>query len=151
MAGIPVSSIVRVTPGVLAAGGGVAFLNALVLSRNAGLPASGVSVFTSAADVAAICGENSVEYDMAQVYFTGYTNAVQTPSTLLMAACPTFVDGAQGPVTATATATLSAGAVQAIAVGNGGSGYTTAPSVTVSGGGGSGATATATVAGGVVV
>ncbi|CUW48292.1 DUF3383 domain-containing protein [Novacetimonas hansenii] len=151
MAGIPVSSIVRVTPGVLAAGGGVAFLNALVLSRNAGLPASGVSVFTSAADVAATCGENSVEYDMAQVYFTGYTNAVQTPSTLLMAACPTFADGAQGPVTATATATLSAGAVQAIAVGNGGSGYTTAPSVTVSGGGGSGATATATVAGGVVV
>lgn len=146
MAGIPVSSIVRVTPGVLAAGGGVAFLNGLVLSRNAGLPASGVTVFTSAADVAAMCGEDSVEYDMAQVYFTGYTNAAQTPSTLLMAACPAFADATQ----ATASATLSAGAVQSIAIGNGGSGYVTAPTVTLSGGGGTGATATATVTDGVV-
>ncbi|RBM07758.1 DUF3383 domain-containing protein [Novacetimonas cocois] len=148
MAGIPVSSIVRVTPGVLAAGGGVAFLNGLILSRNAALPASGVTTFTSAADVAALCGETSVEYQMAQVYFTGFTNATQTPATLLMAACPVFADAAS---TAIATATLSAGgAVQSVALVSGGGGYDAAPSVTISGGGGTGAVATATVEDGVV-
>nr|WP_279185252.1 DUF3383 family protein [Acetobacter syzygii] len=84
MAGIPISTIVKVTPGVLAAGGSLNALTGLVLSTNvAAVPAGTVRAFTTAADVGAAFGTESVEYTMACVYFAGYTNAVMTPARLL--------------------------------------------------------------------
>lgn len=84
MAGIPISTLVKVTPGVLAAGGGLNALTALVLSTNVtAVPAGTVRSFTTAADVGSVFGMESVEYQMDSVYFAGYTNAVMTPARLL--------------------------------------------------------------------
>ncbi|MFT9409590.1 DNA/RNA non-specific endonuclease [Acetobacter fabarum] len=84
MAGIPISTIVKVAPGVLAAGGSLNALTGLVLSTNAAVvPVGTVKDFTTAADVGAAFGMESVEYQMACVYFAGYTNAALTPARLL--------------------------------------------------------------------
>lgn len=78
---LPVSSLVSVTPGVLAAGGTTNLLNGLVFSTNTAL-SSGLSTFTTAAEVEATCGAESIEASMASVYFAGYTNAQDLPQTL---------------------------------------------------------------------
>ncbi|ATI11817.1 MULTISPECIES: DUF3383 family protein [Acetobacter] len=78
---LPVSSLVSVTPGVLAAGGTTNLLNGLVFSTNMAL-SSGLSTFTTAAEVAATCGAESIEASMASIYFAGYTNAQDLPQTL---------------------------------------------------------------------
>lgn len=78
---LPVSSLVSVTPGVLAAGGTTNLLNGLVFSTNTAL-SSGLSTFTTAAEVAAACGTESMEARMASIYFAGYTNAQDLPQTL---------------------------------------------------------------------
>lgn len=78
---LPVSSLVSVTPGVLAAGGTTNLLNGLVFSTNTAL-SSGLSMFTTAAEVAATCGAESIEASMASIYFAGYTNAQDLPQTL---------------------------------------------------------------------
>ena len=78
---LPVSSLVSVTPGVLAAGGTTNLLNGLVFSTNTAL-SSGLSTFTTAAEVAATCGAESMEARMASIYFAGYTNAQDLPQTL---------------------------------------------------------------------
>nr|WP_301273650.1 DUF3383 family protein [Acetobacter fabarum] len=84
VAGIPISTIVKVAPGVLAAGGSLNALTGLVLSTNAAVvPVGTVKDFTTAADVGAAFGMESVEYQMACVYFAGYTNAALTPARLL--------------------------------------------------------------------
>lgn len=145
MAGIPISSIVQVVPGVLATGGGLDALTGLVLTRQTTVVAAGaVRSFGTAADVATAFGADSAEYRMAAVYFAGYSNAVMTPARLL------FGGYAPIPVGATATAGVASGAVTAITLVAGGTGYATAPSVVFEGGGGSGAAATASVAEGVV-
>ncbi|MCH4094626.1 MAG: DUF3383 domain-containing protein [Acetobacter peroxydans] len=145
MAGIPISSIVQVTPGVLVAGGGLNGLTGLVLTQQTAIvPAGTVLSYSSAADVGTAFGTGSSEYAMARVYFAGYDTAVLTPASLMFGGYAPAASGAE------ATASVSGGAVSAIAVAQGGSGYETAPNVTVSGGGGTGATATATVSGGVV-
>lgn len=146
MAGnIPISQIVKVTPSVLAAGGGINNLSALfVTTARAALTAGSIESFSSAPDVATAFGSSSALAQMAQVYFSGHETALITPGTLYVGAISAFGSGA------IATATLTKDAVSAIAVSSGGAGYTVAPTVTISGGGGSGATATATVSGGVV-
>lgn len=78
---LPVSSLVSVTPGVLAAGGTTNLLNGLVFSTNTAL-STGLSTFTTAAEVAATCGAESMEARMASIYFAGYTNAQDLPQTL---------------------------------------------------------------------
>ncbi len=78
---LPVSSLVSVTPGVLAAGGTTNLLNGLVFSTNTAL-SSGLSTFTTAAEVEATCGAESIEASMASIYFAGYTNAQDLPQTL---------------------------------------------------------------------
>ncbi|GBR55850.1 hypothetical protein AA18889_0359 [Acetobacter senegalensis DSM 18889] len=78
---LPVSSLVSVTPGVLAAGGTTNLLNGLVFSTNTAL-SSGLSTFTTATEVAATCGAESMEARMASIYFAGYTNAQDLPQTL---------------------------------------------------------------------
>ena len=112
MAGIPISSIVQVVPGVLATGGGLDALTGLVLTRQTTVVAAGaVRSFGTAADVATAFGADSAEYSMAAVYFAGYSNAVMTPARLL------FGGYAPIPVGATATAGVASGAVTAIPCG----------------------------------
>lgn len=95
MAGIPISTIVKVAPGVLAAGGSLNALTGLVLTTNAAAVAVGaVKAFTSAADVGSAFGMGSVEYQMASVYFAGYANAVMTPARLLFGGYANPVAGA---------------------------------------------------------
>lgn len=146
MAGIPISTLVQVTPGVLAAGGGLNDLTGLILTQNTAIvPAGTVATYSSAADVATAFGATSAEAAMAAVYFAGCANAVMAPASLLFGGyAPTAGSGA------TATATLSAGSIGALTVTAPGTGYVSAPVVTFAGGGGTGAAATATVAGGVV-
>lgn len=146
MAGIPISSVVSVTPSVLAAGGGVSFLNGLVLTESGTLTPGQVMTFTSATAVAAQFGATSTEAKIANVYFSGFTGATQTPGTLLFAGYSAAATGGG----ATATAELTSEAVSGVTVTAGGSGYEVTPTVTLSGGGGTGATATATVSGGIV-
>ena len=146
MAGsIPISQVVKVIPGVLAAGFGLNNLSALfVTAASSTLAAGAVKPFTSAADVGTAFGSTSTLYQMAQVYFSGYETAVMTPGTLYVGAVASSGSGA------TAKATVKDGTVSALEVGVGGSGYTSAPLVAITGGGGTGAAATATVAAGAV-
>ncbi|GBR71002.1 DUF3383 family protein [Gluconobacter kanchanaburiensis] len=84
--GIPISQVVSVTPSALSAGGGVAFINGLIITTNTTVvPAGTVVEYTSAPAVATAFGASSTEYQMAAVYFGGYTGASQTPSTLYFA------------------------------------------------------------------
>ncbi|WP_264798923.1 DUF3383 domain-containing protein, partial [Acetobacter peroxydans] len=118
MAGIPISSIVQVTPGVLVAGGGLNGLTGLVLTQQTAIvPAGTVLSYSSAADVGTAFGTGSSEYAMAQVYFAGYDTAVLTPASLMFGGYAPAASGAE------ATASVSGGAVSAIAVAQGGSGY----------------------------
>ncbi|ATJ91541.1 MULTISPECIES: DUF3383 family protein [Acetobacter] len=90
MAGIPISQKVKVTPGVLSAAGGLNNLTGLILTQNSAAVAEGtVSEYTDAASVETAFGSTSNEAKMATVYFSGYTNSVQTPSRLLFGGYPT--------------------------------------------------------------
>lgn len=90
MAGIPISQKVKVTPGVLSAAGGLNNLTGLILTQNSAVVAEGtVSEYTDAASVETAFGSTSNEAKMATVYFSGYTNSVQTPSRLLFGGYPT--------------------------------------------------------------
>lgn len=145
MGNIPITQVVKVIPGVLAAGSGLNNLSALfVTTASSALSAGAVKSFTSAADVETAFGATSMLAKMAQVYFSGYETAVMTPGTLHVGAVASAGAGA------TATATIAGGAVTGITGNSGGAGYTVAPTVTLTGGGGTGATATATVSRGVV-
>ncbi|MCP1236513.1 DUF3383 domain-containing protein [Gluconobacter kondonii] len=85
MAGIPISQVVSVTPSALTAAGGVAFINGLIITENAVVPAGTVVAYTTAAAVSTAFGATSTEAQMAAVYFSGYTGANETPSKLYFA------------------------------------------------------------------
>lgn len=82
---IPLSNIVKVNPGVLAATGSAVDLNGLILTDSEYAPSGQVITFTSDDDVATYFGSASTEASMATVYFKGYDNASQTPGKLLFA------------------------------------------------------------------
>ncbi|OUL67068.1 hypothetical protein HK16_05825 [Acetobacter senegalensis] len=87
---MPISQKVKVTPGVLSAAGGLNNLTGLILTQNSAAVAEGtVSEYTDAASVETAFGSTSNEAKMATVYFSGYTNSVQTPSRLLFGGYPT--------------------------------------------------------------
>lgn len=80
---IPISQVVTVTPSALSAAGGVAFINGLILTHSVSVvPAGTVESYSDATDVGTAFGTSSIEYQMAEIYFSGYTGATQTPSTL---------------------------------------------------------------------
>lgn len=141
---IPISQIAKVTPSVLAAGGGLNSLSALFATPAGVIAAGTVNPYTNYTDVGTVFGTGSALYSMAQVYFSGYENALTTPSTLWIGAYAVPGSGAA------ATAAVTGGEVSAISLSAGGAGYSNGAIVTISGGGGSGATATATVTGGVI-
>lgn len=89
MAGIPISQKVKVTPGVLSAGGGLNNLTGLILTQSVSVvPEGTVAEYTDADSVETAFGSTSNEAKMASVYFSGYTNSVQTPARLLFGGYP---------------------------------------------------------------
>lgn len=86
---IPVSQLVNVLPGVLAAAGTTNSLNGLLLSTDTATPLGTVQSFPSASAVGAFYGLTSPEYLASQVYFAGPNNATKTPAALLVAQYPT--------------------------------------------------------------
>ncbi|WP_291365358.1 DUF3383 family protein [Acetobacter sp. UBA5411] len=87
MGSIPISQVVSVVPGVLAAASGLDNLSALFATApTTSLTAGSVQSFTSAADVGTAFGDTSNVYRMAEVYFSGYETAVMTPGTLYIGA-----------------------------------------------------------------
>jgi Protein of unknown function (DUF3383). len=82
---VSLSYIVRVLPGVLKASGSALDLNGLILTDNTRMPAGQVLSFTTAEDVSAYFGSETVEAEMAPWYFNGYNNSSRTPGELLFA------------------------------------------------------------------
>lgn len=93
---IPLSQTVSINPATIAASGGVSFMNGLFISNGSTLPASFAATeqnipasgllkeYNSIADVLKDFPSTTLEAQMASVYFAGYENAAQTPSTLLI-------------------------------------------------------------------
>lgn len=82
MSTIPISQIVQVNPGVLAAAGSAVDLNGLILSESDYLPTNTAVPFSSAADVKSYFGPTSTEGEMAVVYFNGFANCTRLPGKL---------------------------------------------------------------------
>jgi hypothetical protein len=82
---IPASQIANVIPGVLSPGGSGLVMNGLVLTENVLLPAGTVQSFASAEAVSAFFGPSSAEFAYASIYFAGYVNGTQLPSSILFA------------------------------------------------------------------
>lgn len=80
---IPISQIVQVNPGVLAAAGSAVDLNGVILTQNAYAPTNSVLTLASADDAGAYFGPTSIEKKMADVYFGGFENATKKPGSLL--------------------------------------------------------------------
>lgn len=91
---IPISQVVQVIPGALTAAGGVNFMNGLVFTQTvAVVPDGTVASYSSAQDVATAFGANTVEYQIASVYFAGPSQATKTPSTIIFAGHDPGVEG----------------------------------------------------------
>ena len=82
---IPASSIVQVIPGVISAGGANLVLNGVILDQSTMIPTGSYLSFSNLLAVGKYFGTTSTEYTLAQIYFSGFTNATQYPSTLYFA------------------------------------------------------------------
>lgn len=91
---IPVSQIVQVNPGVLAAAGSAVDLNGLILTNSSRAPVGSVPSFATALDVGNYFGPSSDEYSAAQIYFSGPDNATVSPGLLYFAQYPSADVGA---------------------------------------------------------
>ncbi len=88
MSTIPVSEVVRVTPGVLAAGGSALNLSGLILTTNYRVPIGAVQAFGSADAVGEFFGFTSTEKKNADKYFAGFDNSNKKPGRLLFSQYP---------------------------------------------------------------
>lgn len=87
MKSIPISQVVKINPATLGVAGGVNFINGLIVTTavSGGTIAAGsLKTYTQASDVAADFTASSLEARMASVYFSGFEDALSTPSTLLI-------------------------------------------------------------------
>lgn len=83
---IPASHIVAVSSRVLSGGSADLETNGLLLTKSALIPAQTPAVtFTTASDVAAMFGAESIEARFAQQYFTGCENQQMSPLALVVA------------------------------------------------------------------
>lgn len=83
MATISASSIVKITPSVLAAGGNALDMNGVFLDASSRVPFGQVLAFTSATAVGAYFGFNSTEAALANSYFLGFNNSNVKPGNVL--------------------------------------------------------------------
>lgn len=81
---IPVQDIVRINPGVIGAGSNPLALNGVLLGQNVAIPVGQILNFGSADEAGAWFGTESLEYELARVYFNGYDNALLYPTQLKM-------------------------------------------------------------------
>lgn len=94
MSTIPVSEVVRVTPGVLAAGGSALNLSGLVLTTSYRVPIGQVLSFGSADAVGSFFGFTSTEKRNADKYFAGFDNSNKKPGAMLFSQYPQAAVGA---------------------------------------------------------
>jgi hypothetical protein len=86
MSTIPASSIVRINPNVLNAGGSGLVLNGLMLTQNIQVPVGEVLSFPNdGVSVSAYFGPSSQEVEIANVYFAGFNSSTQKPGEILFA------------------------------------------------------------------
>lgn len=88
MSTIPVSEVVRVTPGVISAGGSALNLSGLVLTTNARVPIGAVSSFATPEAVDDFFGGDTLESRCAAHYFAGFDNSNKKPGAILFAQYP---------------------------------------------------------------
>lgn len=88
MSTIPVSEVVRVTPGVLAAGGSALNISGLVLTQNTRPPIGTVQSFSSLAAVTTYFGAGTAEEQNATKYFAGFNKSNKKPGAILFAQYP---------------------------------------------------------------
>lgn len=82
---IDASQLVRITDRTIDGGGTGLEFNGLILTRSNEIPAGGVVRYPDASSVGDAFGLQSLEYDLAQRYFTGFVNSNRKPRTLLFA------------------------------------------------------------------
>lgn len=85
---IPASTIVRVTPNVLTAGGAALALIGLFLTTSTRIPIGSVPSFPDAPSVEAYFGGGSDEANAASIYFKGFENSNLKPGALRLAQYP---------------------------------------------------------------
>lgn len=83
MKSIPASRYVSVIPSVLGTGGNPLSLNAVILTANTAVPVGTAPSFPDLASVEAYFGADSIEAQLAGVYFQGFSTANTLPSALL--------------------------------------------------------------------
>jgi hypothetical protein len=82
MSTIPISQVVSILPGVIAAGGAPSRLSGLVFTQDASIPPGTPKSFFTAADVSKWFGPNAPETTIANGYFPGIVNGGQLPYVL---------------------------------------------------------------------
>ncbi len=80
---IDASQLVSITDRTIDGGGTGLEFNGLILTQTNEIPAGGVVSYPDAASVGDAFGLQSLEYDLAQRYFTGFVNSNRKPRTLL--------------------------------------------------------------------
>lgn len=112
---IPASKLVRVNPGVIAAGGAALTLSGLILTNSTPVPLGSVYQFSTPAAVSAFFGPASAEATLAGIYFAGYDNSTAKPGSVLFSQYPTTTVSAYLRSASLANMTLAQ--LQAIAPG----------------------------------
>ena len=129
MSTIPATSIVRVTPSVLAAGGRALDLIGLLLTSGTRVPIGAIQPFSNQLDVANYFGDTSTEAALAEVYFQAFDNSNIKPARILFAQYPTASVAAYmrgGPVDSLTLTQLQALPIGSITLTVHGSGWTAA-------------------------
>ncbi|NTG07260.1 DUF3383 family protein [Rhizobium rhizogenes] len=86
MSTIPASQLVSIQPNVLSAGGSALVLNGLILTQNPRVPVGEVLPLSNdGVSVSDYFGPSAEEVEIANVYFNGFNNSTQKPSTILFA------------------------------------------------------------------
>ncbi|CAN7374155.1 DUF3383 domain-containing protein [Bradyrhizobium sp. LjRoot220] len=88
MSTIPVSEVVRVTPGVLPAGGSARTITGLVLTTNTRVPIGTVAAFSSPEAVGNYFGFDAAEYQNSLKYFAGFDGSNKRPASMLFVQYP---------------------------------------------------------------
>lgn len=82
---VPLSEIIKINPGVLGVGNNGNDLYGLLITKNGVLPSSQLTTMNNADQVKTLFDGDSTEYELANVYFTGFAKADRSPDILYMA------------------------------------------------------------------
>ncbi|MDI2091682.1 DUF3383 family protein [Commensalibacter oyaizuii] len=82
---IPLNNIVKINPGVLDVGNNGNNLFGLLLTQKGVIAANQITTFTSSDQIGKLFGYDSTEYNLANVYFAGFTDSDRVAAQLYMA------------------------------------------------------------------